>query len=279
MKLKEFYRQTVRTLQESGIENARFESRQLLTGLFSLKETDLLSDRIEITPQQQATVENCCRKRCNGYPLQYLLGEWEFYGLPFDVGEGVLIPRQDTETLCEWVLQSCSKHQPERIIDLCSGSGCIAVTLAKYLPKSRVFALEKSEKAAEYCRRNIEKNRVSVTLLQDDAISPSTLETGFDLIVSNPPYISSKDREKLQKELSYEPEEALFAEEEGLFFYRKLTEVWKERLKPGGGLIYEVGIHQHQAVCDILKGYGFESVGTQKDLCGIDRIVFGKRPD
>ena len=278
MKLKEHYLLMKASLLKAGIEEAGFEAKQLIKRVLGIDDAELLLNRLELSGEQQETLSELCRKRCGGYPLQYLLGDWEFYGLPFLVGEGVLIPRQDTETLCEWVVSRFSDRQGMKILDLCSGSGCIAVTLEHYLPGSTVWALEKSKTAARYCEKNIALNQSSVRLVLDDALDPAFAETGFDLIVSNPPYLSEEDMGRLQKEVSFEPREALEAGKDGLAFYRELTRIWTPRLKAGGILAYEVGIHQKEDVCSLLEAGGLDGIGTRRDLCGVERVVYGMKP-
>lgn len=275
MELKNCYNLIRDHLNKAGVEDSVFEAKQLIKDVLKIDDAQLLTHRIDVSDEKVEKLCYFCKQRCNGYPLQYILGEWEFYGLPFLVGEGVLIPRQDTETLCEWVIQHFSDRKGLKILDLCTGSGCIAITLEKYLVDSCVWALEKSSVAAEYCKKNIVLHNSKVKFILDDALNPSFQETRFDIIVSNPPYLSKEDMNQLQTEVSFEPEQALYAGQDGLDFYRKLTEIWSDRLVSGGALVYEIGINQQEAVCTILKQKGFDIVGIQKDLCGIERVVFG----
>lgn len=278
MELKVCYDRIKGELAQAGIEAAGFEARQLLRQVTGLDDAGLLLGEEQLSARQWEQLEALCQRRCAGYPLQYLLGEWEFYGLPFFVGEGVLIPRQDTETLCEWVIGHFSGRSGLKIMDLCTGSGCIAITLDQYLPGNQIWAMERSERAAEYCRRNISRHHSGVRLLVEDALRPETQETGFDLIVSNPPYLTGEEMRQLQREVAFEPQEALFAEENGLYFYRQLTRVWLSRLKPGGVLVYEVGAGQSREVCGILEHFGLDLIDTRQDLGGIERIVLGVKP-
>lgn len=280
MLIREVCRHLEQKFREAGIESARFESRQLVKALLSVDDRAILENRREVRPEDLQKFEAAAEKRISGYPLQYLLGEWEFFSLPFAVGEGVLIPRQDTETLCEYALSRLAGKENAKIIDLCSGSGCIAITVEHYAPgEVQVFALEKSRAAIGYLRQNLEKNRSGVTLLEDDALFPKTEERDFDMILSNPPYLSGEDMERLQAEVSHEPEMALYADRDGYLFYEELTALWKGRLKPGGILAYEVGAGQADRVEEILQENGF--VGTEQvfDLCGIPRVVAGSRSE
>ena len=198
-------------------------------------------------------------RRAEGYPLQYLLGEWEFYGRPFTVGPGVLIPRADTETLIESVLSWACKKRGIRMADLCSGSGCIAVTLWHELNGAKVSAVENSPAALSYLRENIRRNHADVEVWEDDACLPSCPLQELDLVTANPPYLSEKDMSALQKEVSFEPEEALAGGRDGLDYYRRLTCVWKERICPGGRLFYEVGLEPVSYThLDVYKRQGWD---------------------
>ena len=190
------------------------------------------------------------------------------------VGEGVLIPRQDTETLVETAVEFLKEKQNPRVIDLCSGSGCVAISIATDFPNAEVIACEKYEKAFSYLEKNISYNNTKNVkpLLLD--ITKETLEAA-DLIVSNPPYITKKDMETLQKEVLKEPETALYGGEDGLYFYRVIAEKWSPVLKKGGMLALEIGIGQEESVKELLKAAGLKNIGTKKDLCGVQRVVFG----
>ncbi len=262
-------------LAEAGIETAPFEAAQLCCAVLGLDRAKLLAQgEAPLPPESEERLLTLAQKRTTGYPLQYLLGEWEFYGAPFSVGEGVLIPRADTETLCDQAI-SLLGEQEAVVLDLCSGSGCIAVTLARECPNSRVYAVEKSPEAYSYLRTNIEQNQSPVTAVCADALAEETLTQvpAWDMIVSNPPYLTAQDMAQLQREVAYEPSMALLGGEDGLFFYRELTRLWKKRLKPGGWLLYEIGMGQESAVREILEQNGLESVCTARDLCGIIRVI------
>ena len=262
-------------LTEAGIEAAPFEAAQLCCAVLGLDRAKLLAQgEAPLPPDAEERLLALAQKRAAGYPLQYLLGEWEFYGAPFAVGEGVLIPRADTETLCEKAISLLGEREAV-VLDLCSGSGCIAVTIARECPNSRVYAVEKSPEACSYLRINIERNRVPVTAICADALAEETLTQvpACDIIVSNPPYLTAQDMAGLQREVAYEPSMALLGGEDGLQFYRELTRLWKRQLKPGGWLLYEIGMGQESAVREILEQNGLESVCTARDLCGIIRVI------
>lgn len=219
---------------------------------------------------------NLCGRYAKGYPLQYLIGEWEFYGLPFKVGEGVLIPRPDTEILVETALELLKGRESPVVADLCAGSGCVAAAIAHKRPDAHVFALELSEAAFPYLRENIVRNRVKVQAIQCDVFAPPTLPP-LDLVVSNPPYIPRSEMETLQKQVTFEPKMALFGGEDGYEFYRRLPLLYRPLLKSGGVLAFETGYDQAQKVSGMLLAAGYEKTGIRKDLAGIERVVFGQK--
>ena len=277
MKLKEIRKNTAKLLSENGIEASAFETDVILQTVLELDKTALIMKlESELSAEQLERISTIVRKRVEGYPLQYIVGSWEFYGREFLVGEGVLIPRADTETLIDTAKKLVEKNST--VIDLCSGSGCIAITLEKEL-EARTYALEKSEKAFEYLTKNVKLNNSKTTpLLRDvlDEKSPSDLPEA-DLVVSNPPYIKTDEIKTLSKEVGYEPEMALDGDKDGLKFYREITRLWKDRIKNGGYLVYEIGYTQADDVCKILSDNGFEEVNVVHDICENPRVVYGKK--
>lgn len=224
--------------------------------------------------------------RVKGVPLQYILGEWDFYGKSFIVGEGVLIPRADTETLIDAVLD-CQyitdfvKNSDNilNVLDICSGSGCIAITLERELSKIlkntvNVTAIEKSEIAFEFLTKNIELHKSNVQTILYDALDIDNIKLNeFDIIVSNPPYIKPCDITMLQKEVSFEPYMALDGGDDGLFFYRELTKKYSSLLKNNGQLFFEIGFGQEFDVKEILIENNLKNICFYNDMCGIIRIV------
>ena len=250
-------------LQAGAIEDAELEAKWIL----------------EDAPSADAA-RQIAERRAKHEPLQYLLGEWEFYGLPFCVGEGVLIPRPDTETLVDAVLSRIPDRSGQQILDLCTGSGCIALTLAKHLPYSTVIGLEKSPEALRYARRNQEMLNIKNTqMLEKDVLLPETAAAyhGLAAIVSNPPYLTAEDMAHLQEEVTYEPAAALDGGADGLHFYREITRIWRDALCEGGLLAYEVGVYQADDVAAILSQNGFGCIECICDLGGIQRVVLGRK--
>lgn len=250
----ELIKELASRLFEGGIESARFEAKQIT----------------EFAENREQAIE-LCEKRISGEPLQYLLGEWEFYGLPFYVGEGVLIPRADTETLVDAALEIIG-DKPLRVADLCSGSGAVAIAVAKN-SSARVTALEKSEKAFGYLERNVIRNGADVQCIAGDLFED--LEESFDLILSNPPYIASSVVDTLSKEVKKEPRMALDGGTDGLDFYKRLTSYWKTRINAGGSLAVEIGYDQAESVVALFEQNGFEQIRVIKDLSGNNRVIVG----
>lgn len=283
MTIRQLYQDTKQKLREGGVEAFSAETRFLFEGILGVDyQTVLVCGEVEASPQRQERLEEAVEKRLTGYPLQYITGVWEFYSCPFEVGEGVLIPRPDTETLCEAGLRylyNCLSEQPV-VADLCSGSGCLAVVIALRVEAAKVYAVEKYDEALFYLRRNVALNKAPVRIVQGDVLEGGFLEPAepLDLIVCNPPYLTSDNMAQLQTEVSFEPANALYGDEDGLLFYRAVSEQWLHKLKPGGMLAFEIGIHQERDVEEILLRNGYQNVCTLPDTCGIIRVITAERP-
>lgn len=251
-------------LQLAGIESYRFEAREICRHLQKDGEID----------ERELSVFLDRRKK--GEPIQYLLGEWEFYSLPFLVGEGVLIPRPDTETLCDIGIEFVG-DAPFTCIDLCSGSGCVAIALAHNCKNATVYALEKYDKAFEFLNKNIELNGSRVRAIKGDITEKA--DGKYDLILSNPPYIKKGHLEGLDREVKREPITALDGGEDGLRFYREILKNYLPALNRGGMLAVEIGYDQADEVKDLFLKSGLSNVGSRKDLGGIERVIFGTLAD
>lgn len=251
-----------------------FEADQLLQMVTGKKSYEMLEIKNNpVGSSELLQLEKLVARRKSGEPLQYIIGNWDFYGLPFYVGEGVLIPRPDTEVLVETSLKLIKAGGT--VLDLCSGSGAIAIAIAKNADVS-VSALELSSVAFDYLKRNIALNKVGVTPILGDVKNYSH-PTKVDLIVSNPPYITQNDMKDLQLEVQKEPEMALAGGKDGLDFYRIIAERYKEQLNPKGHLAFEVGIYQSRQVSDIMIENGYNNITVCKDLAGVERVVYGSR--
>lgn len=279
VKVGELLRECMKALEAAGNDNPRFEAEQLVMKFCGVKRSDILMfPGLEVTAEQAAEVCGAVQRRNSGEPLQYILGEWEFYGLPFYVGEGVLIPRQDTETLVETAVRFL-RERPEvsGAADLCAGSGCVGITLAK-LTGIPVKLLELSEQALGYLRRNIALNGAEelCEAMHADVLSDDTAAgmPQLDLIVTNPPYLTAQDMRELQPEVTHEPETALFGGDDGLDYYRRMVPLWGAKLNPGGMLAAEIGMGQHGDVTRIFEENGLRA-GFEKDLCGVIRVIYG----
>lgn len=219
------------------------------------------------------------KRLVEGYPLQYLLGEWEFYSIPLKVGEGVLIPRPDTETLVDTALGFLSQNPSAKVADFCAGSGAISLAVAQNLPSCEVYALELSKEALRYLRENTKEcQRISV--MEADVLgdlAPLGLPK-LDMVISNPPYLTAQELTELPEPVRYEPKMALDGGEDGLVFYRSIAKSAKDLLVPNGLLLFEAGWQQAQQIAEIMSGQGYHSIGFAKDLSGIDRCVYGRTP-
>lgn len=289
MILKKLRKKTENMLKAAGIEAYGFETDCLFEDILKKDRSAIILDgNADISDSDADRLLTAAKKRCGGYPLQYILGKWEFFGRPFFVGEGVLIPRPDTETLIEKVLEhfSAEKNNSPEICDLCSGSGCIAVTLKKELPSAVVHAVELSSEAMPYLIKNIALNCADIKIIKGDVTDENIIDNfadtedigeyrKIDAIVSNPPYLTDKEMTELSPEVKCEPEVALKGGEKGLYFYGIIAEKWKKILKDGGLLAFETGFEQGKAVSGILKENGYKNIAVHKDLCGNDRVVTG----
>ena len=274
--LAELLRNTISALQPLSLENIRFEAGCIVKAATGVSDIALLTEpNTPVTDTQQQAVEAMLSRRLSGEPLQYILGEWEFYGFPFKVGEGVLIPRQDTETLVE--LAESHINESMLCADLCAGSGCIGISLAR-LTGCKFHSYELSEKALGYLNENIALNKVQslVTAINADVLSEEIIETApmYDIIVSNPPYLTVEEMTRLQREVAFEPSMALVGGEDGLDFYRAILRSWTKRLKAGGLFAVEIGETQAEAVSELFVENGITPQVLQ-DLCRNDRVVYG----
>lgn len=268
---KEILKKTEQTLAATGIEDPEFEAGVLLEDIGGKSPAEIqLSPNAEIPPEKAAAVEAAAQRRSGGYPLQYIIGSWDFYGRRFACGEGVLIPRAETELLCECVIKYFAKRPAPRIVDLCSGTGCIAITLAKEISGAQVTAVELYDGAFGYLQRNNAAFGGCVSAVQGDALEPFG---EFDCVVSNPPYVAAAEMPTLQREVLAEPETSLLGGADGLDFYRAIAKNWYGHIASGGFIAFEIGETQGRAVEAILKENGYYGVSVWEDYSGLDRIV------
>ncbi|WP_295582856.1 peptide chain release factor N(5)-glutamine methyltransferase [uncultured Oscillibacter sp.] len=267
-------------LRRSGIESATLEARELVCFGTGKSREELSRDGgLYASPEREARVRGLVERHLAGEPVAYLIGEWEFYGLPLDISRDVLIPRPDTEVLAEQAIAHIKTLGDCRVLDLCAGSGCVGLAVAAQAPQARVVLGEWSDAALKICRQNIRRNGLTarVVPMQTDARERPDRALGeFACIVSNPPYIPAADIGGLDVSVrDYEPHLALDGGEDGLEFYRSISEKWKTALLPGGRLYFEVGAGQADSVLRIMRAQGFGDIQVVKDLHGIPRVVFG----
>ena len=275
MTIFEAYNKTKKKLEAAGIEDFVFEAKQIIKHITGLSAPQILSNyNKNLTEFQEANLIASTRQREIRYPLQYIFGEWDFYGRPFYVGPGVLVPRADTETVIEECIGHLKKSSGKKILDLCAGSGAIGITLAKEFGDAQVTMVEKFPEAMRYAERNVKRNNAeNISILQDDVLTPTAEYEKYDLIVSNPPYIPQSQMSEISPETKFEPETALLADDEGMQFYKAIIENYTEFLNLSGMLCFEVGIGESEMVARLLENKGFSDIKLKKDLGGIDRAV------
>lgn len=264
-------------------ERLALQEAKLLLEFVLSKPLQIFTENEVCAKEQACTFFQLIEKRAAGEPLQYLLGKWAFYNEEYYVGPGVLIPRSDTEILVAQAIEEAQSFSNNSLtmLDLCSGSGCVAISVAQNsIPKAvTVTAVEKSKEAFFYLQKNIEKYNAFVHPILGDLIElvGDFENESFDLITSNPPYVTKEEMNNLSLEVKKEPPESLLAQENGLFFYKFITKYYFSKLKQNGVLLYEIGCSQGESVCEILKENGFIEVQIIKDYSGKDRVVKGRK--
>jgi len=208
-------------------------------------------------------------------PVQYILGKTNFFGLEFEVNEDTLIPRPETEELVDWILSGQNKAAKLKILDIGTGSGCIAIALAKKLPNASVSAIDVSTKALEVAKRNANANQVHISFIHQDILETTDLKQEFDIIVSNPPYVRHLEKEEIkQNVLDYEPHMALFVEDDdALIFYRKIADLAQKNLSKNGLLYFEINQYLGNETVDLLAKMPFSAIELRKDIYENDRMI------
>ncbi len=267
-------------LHRSGIDAATLEARELVAFAAGKTRQELLRDSRLYVPQDvEERARALMRRHLAGEPLAYLIGEWSFCGMDLDVNESVLIPRTDTEVLAEQAIGFVKTMDEPRVLDLCAGSGCVGLAVAKFCPGSHVVLGELMEDALRVCRQNIRRCGLTTQVMpwQVNALDGPPPRFGeFDCIVSNPPYIPDGDIAGLDVSVrDYEPMTALKGGDDGLDFYRAISDKWRTALHPGSRLYFEVGIGQADDVLRIMRAQGFGDIEVVPDTAGIPRVVYG----
>jgi len=273
MKLKEVYEYSVNELTKAGIEEAKSDAFLLFEDVFQVSKGELFLKGDEPADENLfATLKDNLKTRCKHVPVQYITGKQDFMGLVFHVNENVLIPRFDTEILVEEALKEM--HDGFRVLDMCTGSGCILLSLMKYSNDCEGIGVDISNAALEVATKNRDNFELQATFIQSDLFEK--VEGKFDMIVSNPPYIKSDVIPTLMEEVKdYEPLLALDGKEDGCFFYEKIAAESPNYLYPGGMIFFEIGYDQAEAVSNLLKKTGFADIKVIKDYAGLDRVVIG----
>ena len=277
MTIKQAILQAIEAFEKAGVPDPRIDAELILCHLTGLDRMSMLMQgATTLTNEQEQRFSSLLLSRTRREPLQYLLGTQYFYGLPFQVDSRVLIPRQETETLCEWGVSHLRRLTNPRALDLCTGSGAIAVTLKHECPHANVTAADLSADALAVAASNARLNQADVRFVQGDLWEPVQAET-YDLILSNPPYIPTLDCDTLQHEVMQEPRMALDGGADGLDFYRRIAEGAPAHLSPAGLIAVEVGIGEAQDVAALFEAAGLCDVQIINDLYGVERIVSARR--
>ena len=260
-----------------------FEPSEIEVFFYRLVEYQLNLSKIDIILQSDFEVNNkvelffkkAIKELQQEKPIQYIIGNTDFYGLNFKVTEATLIPRPETEELVDWILKDHSDKNKISILDIGTGSGCIPISLVKNLSKASVATMDVSEEAIVVAQENAKRHHASVNFINDDILTYSNTSQKYDVIVSNPPYVRHLEKQEIKKNvLAYEPHLALFVEDnDPLIFYRKITEFAVENLMKNGVLYFEINQYLGQETIDLVKSYGFTSVELRKDLSGNDRML------
>lgn len=284
MNLNDLIRKGTEILKAAGIDDFDFDARCIAEFVlkpvfanknFCLKNIFIFGNEF-IDEEYTQKFISIIKKRADGEPLQYLLGEWEFMGLNFKVGNGVLIPRPETELLVEYAIEFLKSKKSPVVLDLCSGSGCIAISVAKFCPEATVYAVEKSDKAFRFLEENIKLNNANAVKAINGDLFDKNLLLGVspDLLLSNPPYIRSGDIDGLQEEVKREPIMALDGGKDGFDFYRVIASDWLVRLKKGGAFAVECAEDQTDFICDLFSENA-SKIQEYRDLSGLPRGVTG----
>ena len=274
------YREAIKSLTEAGCDSPEFDAQHLVSFCLGMNKTQLLlNSGTPIEDGKLYIFEDCVKIRSNHEPLQYIIGMWDFHRFSFKVGEGVLIPRPETELLVEFAAEKIQKNDFKVVYDLCCGSGCIGLTVAKLIPTIKVICVDLSDKAIEYTTMNKELLGVdNVTIVKADVLD----SVGFlglprpDIILSNPPYIKTEEIKTLQPEIAFEPFMALDGGDVVLVFYRALSENWFTYINKGGYIAMEIGEEQGKDVLSLFLNKA-EKARVIKDASGLDRVVAVKR--
>ena len=280
----DIYLKARKRLRAAGVTASDLETRLIVERASGKTREELLSSsRLYVTDNKVfQAVNEMVERRIAGEPVAYILGEWEFYGLPIVVNRAVMIPRVDTELLAQEAIRQMKQRAGQaRLLDLCAGSGCVGLAIAAHVPDCRIVLVDNSEQALAICRANMLRSNLSrsITAIEADALdTPSPLLGMFDMIVSNPPYIPTRELDGLDISVrDYEPVNAFDGGPDGLYYFRAIATNWIALLKPGGNMAFECGAGQAQAVREILQDSGLCDITVHIDTLGIERVVVGNK--
>lgn len=275
MKIKEILDKSIKKLKEMKIEDAHSRAKRILAFTLEVKKEYLIiHDLEEVQDEKVKKYNEYIERLINGEPIQYIIGKQEFMGIEFIVNKNVLIPQPDTEILVEKTIEVMKQYTEPRVLDLCTGSGAIAISIAKYVPKSNVFASDISKEALEIAKMNDKEKRVK--FIYSNLFG--RIRGKYDVIVSNPPYIKTDEIKTLSKEVRKEPQLALDGGQDGLYFYKQIIEHAHNYLIPGGCLCFEIGDDQREKVEHLIKcNEYYENIESYKDLGKNDRVIICKK--
>ena len=274
--VKDFVKENTNKLDAAGISDASVDIWLLLEHFADIDKGDYLANQdMELNPVLAKQIEEAVEKRIKHIPLQHIIGETEFMGLTFKVNENVLVPRFDTEILVDEVVKYVGDSFA-KVLDMCTGSGCIAITISDMCDNTTVVASDISKEAIDIAKENNELNHTDVTFVQSDLFE--NVEGIFDVIVSNPPYIKTDEIENLQEEVKlHDPRLALDGGSGGLDFYQRIIEKSKDYLKTNGMIFFEIGFDQAEEVSNILEENDYKEIVVKKDLAMNDRVIYAKK--
>lgn len=279
MNIEEILKKEINNLKQNNIENSTLKAKILLANILNVKKEYLLiHSEEEVKQEDKIKYENCIKELIKGKPLQYITNKQEFMGLNFYVDENVLIPQPDTEILVEKAIEIAETTQKNKILDMCTGSGCIAISLAKKINNAQITAVDISNSALNVANKNAINNNVENKIKFVNSDMFNNIEEKFDIIVSNPPYIETETINKLEIEVQNEPHLALDGGIDGLKFYKIIANNAFEYLNENGYLLLEIGYNQQNSVTQLLQDIGkYTNIETIKDLGGNYRVVIARK--